>query len=293
MRLVLPSLKNNPFRSKRTEQEASSATLTTIDSQTTSQLASLDYGDEESVCSTTVSVTSSDVRVRFDPSQYAIVYEEMMASNEARQVFGHFLKLYYNEEPLLFVTEVNNYRLEYTKRLKETLTNGDDFKNDSSHVLSMKITRNHVMALFEKSREILVKYVLTGGLELNLGVSHKKLIDFWNNVVCVCLETIREHPEREELTPVEECEIFNAISLLDPETLFSDILVGINLGLKFDQFPRFARSVMAMKFLVEKGEAYARTIAIDISKGFNIDIRFKPHHLKDRIIDDNFIYFGM
>ncbi|KAG2379296.1 hypothetical protein C9374_007435 [Naegleria lovaniensis] len=79
---------------------------------------------------------------------------------------------------------------------------------------------------------------------------------------------------------------------LDPEKLFGQALFNVNLDLKLDQFPRFVRSDQLMKFLKEKGESYTRSIAVDISKGFKGDMRWKPNDLKDRIITDDYIYFG-
>ena len=59
-----------------------------------------------------------------------------------------------------------------------------------------------------------------------------------------------------------------------------------------DQFLRFARSPMIVEFLEKQGELFTRSIAIDISKGYNVDFRFKPKELTRKTIEDREIYFA-
>ena len=82
------------------------------------------------------------------------------------------------------------------------------------------------------------------------------------------------------------------IELLDYQKLFNEVELTVHMDLKMDQFPRFVRSQFLLNFLKEKGENFTRTIAIDSSKGVNVDLRFKPNDLMDKTVSDNHIYFG-
>ncbi|KAG2382168.1 hypothetical protein C9374_005370 [Naegleria lovaniensis] len=82
------------------------------------------------------------------------------------------------------------------------------------------------------------------------------------------------------------------MELLDAKQLFESCKVNVNLDLKLDQFPRFTRSKCCHLFLFFNGESFARTIAVDISKGRNVDVRFRPKDFETQLVTDKDIYFA-
>ena len=80
---------------------------------------------------------------------------------------------------------------------------------------------------------------------------------------------------------------------LDPEDLFGQAMLMASVDLKMSHFQSFSKSEFLMKFLKEKGEKYTRTMGVDISKGYNVDLRFKPQDLRVPTITDDYIYFGL
>ncbi|KAF0980088.1 hypothetical protein FDP41_012993 [Naegleria fowleri] len=82
------------------------------------------------------------------------------------------------------------------------------------------------------------------------------------------------------------------MEVLDPKQLFESCKVNVNLDLKLDQFPRFTRSQCCHLFLYFNGEAFARSIAVDISKGRNLDVRFRPKDFETQLVTDKDIYFA-
>lgn len=79
---------------------------------------------------------------------------------------------------------------------------------------------------------------------------------------------------------------------MNPEVLFATIEFTVNLDLSMDQFPRYSRSKELFTFLEEKGEEFTRSIALDISKGHHLDIRFKALDFHSNVITDRDIYFA-
>ena len=60
----------------------------------------------------------------------------------------------------------------------------------------------------------------------------------------------------------------------------------------YDQFPRYVRSATLHKFLSKKGKDYTRTIAINVSNGYNVDIRFKPKDFQSQLMTEKDIFFA-
>ena len=220
----------------------------------------------------------SSVNSDFDVSNYAIVFEEMMDSKETRDLFYEYLQLNRSVESLMFMNQVEEYRAEYNKKFENVIC-GENVDKKQVHA--------KIIEIYSKARGILDQFVFQGGqFELNLAFANKdKIRELWETKVCESFEKLdKERLEVEKLSKI--------ISMLETDTLFGLAMFSVNLDLRFDQFPRFSRSEMLMKFLESKGERFTRAIATDISKGFQLDIRFKPHHLQDSTIDDKFIYFG-
>ncbi|EFC47519.1 predicted protein [Naegleria gruberi] len=89
-----------------------------------------------------------------------------------------------------------------------------------------------------------------------------------------------------------EQELQSYLNIVDPDVLFNEIVISVNVDLKLDQFPRFSRSKFLLDFLNKQGEAFTRSIAIDVSRGFHVDIRFLPKDLSKNFIYDKDIFFG-
>ncbi|KAG2375109.1 hypothetical protein C9374_010113 [Naegleria lovaniensis] len=52
---------------------------------------------------------------KFNPLNYRVLYEELMQCEAAREHFQHYLKSVHNEEPLLFLNALNEYKQEYAR----------------------------------------------------------------------------------------------------------------------------------------------------------------------------------
>ena len=234
-----------------------------------------------------------------------VVYEEAMKSDDFVQSFQTFLKKCHNEEPLLFLQELKLVAAEYEKGVASNKKNVDQ----QLHLLR-KTIRNlqqqclHLIQTFIESRS---------KFELNLGQTQKEVLERWQDICTRCeqLETdnksndsqsskVRESRSDDASSTLsnlseKELEIENlnnVLGALNPDTLFDSVKATLHFDLKIDQFPRFVRSEHLLKFLKQKGEAYTRKIALDISKGYNVDIRFKPNDMKEKSFTDNNIYFG-
>ncbi|KAF0979265.1 hypothetical protein FDP41_001608 [Naegleria fowleri] len=193
---------------------------------------------------------------------------------------------------------------------------------------NVKLGKKNVKLLFESVKSIIENYIHIGcEKELNLGATQRNILNYWNEVfenvdhflnLGGYSDTSSSNSEGSSsattngngisspvsstssvhsfVSPRKETYFHTMCNIvftqLDPEKLFGQALFNVNLDLKLDQFPRFVRSDMLIKFLKEKGEVYTRSIAVDISKGFKGDMRWKPNDLKNRIITDDYIYFG-
>ncbi|EFC36899.1 predicted protein [Naegleria gruberi] len=200
-------------------------------------------------------------QAHFDPSNYFIDYEAVLDNKEARKIFQDFLQDCRNEEPLLFLDTYAEYFSGYEQVLKEVFGGWADeekvsLKNSSNSSKQNKnLFRNEVILRVEKIIQTFIEY--HSEKELNIGTSQSWLLNYWKLAKEDLLDTF--------------------ITLTD---------------LKMDQFPRFVRSEKLRNFLKLKGETFTRSIGYDISKGYNVDLRFKPKDLKEQLITDNHIYFG-
>jgi len=222
----------------------------------------------------------------FDPSNYSPVYEEALQCKETRKVFKDYLKTSHGEEAILFIEALERYSANYEKAVKEVGGWNDD---TTLRVDDSKGLRKAVKLLYGAADEIIRTFVQVGSpKELNLGSAQRLTLDLWKNI---SMEEDGNYRESVSSSESNGCsEVFVAIK---PDLLFKQVYFMVNMDLKLDQFPRFARSEMLRSFLREKGEDFTRGIAIDISKGFEVDLRFKPHDLVHNTIDDNHIYFGL
>ena len=89
---------------------------------------------------------------------------------------------------------------------------------------------------------------------------------------------VRMYPSLSEVKTITYNDLIRIFNMMDPEKVFEKAVFAVELDLKSDQFPRFARSKELFEFLEKQGENFTRSIAVDISRGYNIDIRYK---LKD------------
>ena len=196
-----------------------------------------------------------------------VIYNEVMKNVEAREMFKLYLKnVEHSVESLNFLEQVDQYRKSYQNE-----------KNTSDDNLI-----NHCKVLFEKLNTIASTFLKDGSnMELNIGGKLK-------NVLRQKLETLQSR-----ILILSQQTLYEFVQSLHPDYLFKDVEMCVYLDLSGDQFPRFARSSQIQQFLQKKGEAYTRSIAVDISRGFNVDFRFKPKDLiRDCIIDRDF-YFGL
>ncbi|KAL9652978.1 hypothetical protein ABK040_015493 [Willaertia magna] len=208
----------------------------------------------------------------FNPNQYMVVYDAVMDVEESRNFFRDYLKSVANEEPILFLDELENY--------KKCLQNDNIFKIQS------------------EAKKLMDKYIIPGILNLN-GRTRNECLQQWS-------ELTKEQSNYNEATMynTQLTTSTNEILLPTPTTptntssvkekyitLFDQIEISTHIDLKLDQFPRFVRYDGLKQFLSEKGEEFCRRIALDISKGFEVDIRYKPKDLVDPFISDKDIYF--
>ncbi|EFC44818.1 predicted protein [Naegleria gruberi] len=241
---------------------------------------------------------------RFDARKFVVTYDEVMENSEARDLFLHYLKtVASNEEPLLFVNDVEVYRNEYSKLPSES-----NQKNQVENLMKS------CEKAFERAHQIMNTYIRNGSdMELNLSSSKREVLSIWDEKIEPYFSVgsqsyssttgIIQLKRRSSVTVQ-----FNANSLgeaefligqieqvfetLNPDNLFRNILLSIEIDLKCDQFPRFSRSELLFSFLKKQGENFTRQIAIDTSKGYNVDFRFKPSHLNSNEITEKDIYFG-
>ncbi|KAG2377912.1 hypothetical protein C9374_008997 [Naegleria lovaniensis] len=185
---------------------------------------------------------------------------------------------------------------------------------------NIKQMKKHIKHLFEHCKNLVQNFLTVGcDKELNLGATQKQILDRWE-LLCENYDLLSNVDGFSDVSSNSDASVSSAVSSpstasagsylsyskvgclpaflntillqLEPEYIFGQVLFSVNLDLKLDQFPRFVRSDMLYKFLKEKGVKYTRTVAVDISKGYKVDLRFKPQDLKNKIITDDYIYFG-
>ncbi|EFC38494.1 predicted protein [Naegleria gruberi] len=123
--------------------------------------------------------------------------------------------------------------------------------------------------------------------QLNLGWNKAKILANWESIHKQFENLIGKSEEVEDLQALSDL-----ITRLHPVNLFRDVIEKVHLDLKMDQFPRFVRSNACKTFFKRKGEQFMRQMAFDISKGYKVDLRFKPQDLRKDVVTDSDIYFG-
>ncbi|KAG2386819.1 hypothetical protein C9374_001854 [Naegleria lovaniensis] len=99
-------------------------------------------------------------------------------------------------------------------------------------------------------------------------------------------ESLSRRPSFEGVCPIQ------VLNLLEPNLLFKTVEFAINLDLKTDQFTRYSRSQKMALFLLKKGEDFTRSIALNISGGFVLDIRYKLKDFSSKLLTDRDIFFA-
>jgi len=277
----------------------------------TSPVAFANYRDTKAHLSKspTHKLTISSKQSQFDPAHYMVIYEELMESPEGRQAFHSYLKESHNEEPILFLDQLAKIKKEH--RDMQNLLNSclGDSQED---IIEGFCVSGLVMNMFERIQMLIETYVHRESLkELNLGETQGATLKRWEKVV----EGVRLFASNEPTLSFEKSRSSSSLNgskisfsesndmdlndqslhifyLMDPNTLFEQVELTVNLDLKIDQFPRFVRSEQLLNFLGEKGEEFTRRIAVNISKGFNVDIRYKPKDFTSSVITDRDIFFG-
>ncbi|EFC37155.1 predicted protein [Naegleria gruberi] len=273
--------------------------------------------DGDSVSSTGSGGSSSKRKKhKFQARDYCLVFEEAIKDVECMDIFKSFLKNCSSEEMLEFIQEYDRYEKVYKlKKLsyfvsplrRRSITSGGSATSGESYHSNVTTTascvsnvsdlsvdwnqlKQGVVELKESALSIIDTFVSKGSKkEINIGSLQKQSLERFEEInkqiLTVDLKSTTSSSQGLET-------LLNVLDLLNPSILFDGMALAISTDLKFDQFPRFVRSDALFKFLQKKGEKYTRSIAINISQGYEIDIRFKPSDLEDRIIDDKLIYFG-
>ncbi|KAL9641527.1 hypothetical protein ABK040_013448 [Willaertia magna] len=232
---------------------------------------SFNSSNNSSSNSTNINNNKNNQQTTFDPNQYSIVYEEFMENEECRQIFLKYLQEHADsEEALCCFNDLILYKKQYEKIIE----------NKKKNSLESYLT------LFDNILNIIDKYCLPSSeFELNLNSFTKKDILLKKEQVT--------NLKKELLNIKEETILENILSLLESNYIFEKIELAVNLDLKLDQFPRFVRSEMLYNFLKKKGKDFIRTIALDISKGYEVDFRYKPQDFSSVPLMDKDIYFAL
>ncbi|KAG2382170.1 hypothetical protein C9374_005372 [Naegleria lovaniensis] len=240
-------------------------------------------------------------------SRYMVVFEEVMNNKDARNCFKQFLKEEtHSEAALLFIEELEEYKKEHYNVRTEL---GKICVSEKSN---HKIFKKLVLNLCESARKIMNQHFDTVSIqELNVGKSKAIVVQNWakidfqvknilmtdNNDTVSTTSSNSDNGNNSNVS-LPRCSYYDneglkqLLFMLEPSTLFDSCEVNVILDLKLDQFPLFSRSKLLDKFLIEMGETFSRSIAIDVSKGKNIDVRFKPKDFESRLLTDKDIYFA-
>ncbi|EFC36068.1 predicted protein [Naegleria gruberi] len=197
-------------------------------------------------------------KTTFNPDNYCLVYEEVMTCQETRNIFKEFLKENMAEEPLLYLDECEKYKVEYAK-LKEkfhglslmvkrssSVGNVSDLGNETS---GKEWDKNQLTKLFVNLKGIIDEFIVEEATkELNLSSVRQWTIMEWQ-IIEAMMNGFEQDSSNLELSN-------NLYRKLDINVLFEKVDLVVMIDLKMDQFPRFIRSNLARKFLLEKGEHF-------------------------------------
>ncbi|EFC36885.1 hypothetical protein NAEGRDRAFT_59903 [Naegleria gruberi] len=223
--------------------------------------------------------TSQQKKRKFETNRYMVVFEELLRAPEARENFRGFLKLVHCEEPLQLIDAIDSYRTEH----KKLIDNIDDSASDFDFQGFKKI-----LLLVNQLENI----VNTFGLEDSIEKFSHYYMGAWTrtlnlyHLVTLKLESISNSNK------TNNKQIFEILEILNPSNILEDVETKAILDLKYDEFPRYARSNTLHLFLVRKGEEYTRRIAINIANDFYVDIRFKPKDFESQLMTDKDVYFA-
>ncbi|KAF0981204.1 hypothetical protein FDP41_012992 [Naegleria fowleri] len=232
-------------------------------------------------------------------SRYMVVFDEVINNKDARNCFKRFLKEEtHSEEALLFLEDMKSYKNDYHNTKVEF--EKDSFERGNKSTIKM------VYKLYDQAKRIVYNYIDTIGVkELNLGHFKSTITKNWakidyhfksmfpDQIICdTASNTSNSASTSKNLNTDIKDGLTQLFLMLEPTKLFDSCEVNIILDLKLDQFPLFSRSKLLDNFLIEMGETFTRSIAIDVSKGRNIDVRYKPKDFESRLLTDKDIYFA-
>ncbi|EFC36021.1 predicted protein [Naegleria gruberi] len=253
---------------------------------------------------------SRQVQTKFNSRDYALVFEEAIKDKDCRAIFKRFLKKSRSEELMQFYEEYTKYDELFLECLnasssggsggkgrRSTTTSKSDEDDTVSNRLSVnsadsstKLFRKAIQKLWIQAQSMIGRFIQQGAEhEINIGSLQRMTFSRWQIL--------------DDLTPVvfqeanwtdnEYQTLLNVYQTkLDPNVLFEGLLIAVLQDLKHDQFPRFVRNDLLFDYLQKKGEVYTRAIAINVSHGFNVDVRFQPSDLQSKVIDEKMIFFG-
>ena len=217
-----------------------------------------------------MSLANREKSKSFNVGDYMIVYEEVMKNNLARECFRDYLQnVACSDESILFLDEYERYKQEYSRVFDMILNQPNLSEID-----------HHCGEIYDMAEGLMYKFIKPESeKELNVGKPKIDLWKRWKDEISSC--------------SILEFESFHKVFHdLDPNLLFHDIVTSVNLDLRIDQFPRFSRSPQIYTLLEKQGETFTRAIAVDISRGYHVDFRFKPKDLVTNLIFDRDLYFA-
>ena len=236
-----------------------------------------------------------------------------------RIVFQSFLERHHNQESILFINKVIEYTEEYKKVVGlpfeyETFSlmlRGNNHQADirissasSNRRNTLKLSRRSLQNLHDKMNSIVETFLRNDGeSELNIGPLQKSSLELWQQTSQklsreeqddACSEgSSGSSSSNSSSLSYSKPSLESLIEEFHPGYLLGSISLLILVDLSLGHFIKFSRSEELLHFLNKMGMSYTRKIGIDISKGYKVDLRFKPNDLKTPVITDDHIYFGL
>lgn len=288
------------------QSRTSDCTLTSESSPTTNTNL-LTSRVKKKTSSSDVLSSSLEKRQEFNPDDYMIIFEEVLKSSDALENFHQFLIDCHNQDPILFLQALKEYKKQYQSVNELLVSKRDTIEDETDCMLK-------IIELFKSLEKLIENFIIDmSSNELNLSKHVKQpTIDCYSSLqekmdsISVCSE--KQSPTSSDslldylkkASPIRitsslpvTCENpFLLLSIMDPNSLFKDIEFAVNMDLKTDQFPRYVRSQKLNSFLLKKGEDFTRSIGVNISSGYSMDIRYKPKDLVTPMLTDRDIYFA-
>ncbi|KAF0984681.1 hypothetical protein FDP41_000580 [Naegleria fowleri] len=152
----------------------------------------------------------------------------------------------------------------------------------------LNLTRTQTSGLYEQYE--IISNIMKKASNLKRRKSSKSPVnDILEFVATTRGENLARRPSFD--VPLGFCPL-QVLNLFEPNSLFKTVEFAVNLDLKTDQFSRYSRSQKMAKFLLKKGEEFTRSIAVNISGGFVLDIRYKLKDFSSKLLTDRDIFFA-